>query len=113
MSEWFKEHAWKAVLLTLTDAQQHASTHVRSSRSRNNEVLRDVPVSGDVHRGFRGVCDTVLTQQLNQLPLLLPGTSTYVSERRPHDPAIHGDDARTWTRRDRATSFLSRTSPTT
>jgi len=61
----------------LTDARQLASTHVRSISSRYNEVLRDAPVSDDVHRECRGVCDTVLTQ--NQIPLracqpVLPST---------------------------------------
>src|SRR5215510_14750168 len=62
MSEWLKEHAWKADLFTRANAQQNPPTHVRSISSRYNEVLRDAPVSDDVHRGFRGVCDTVLTQ---------------------------------------------------
>jgi hypothetical protein len=63
MSEWSIEHAWKSDLFTRADAQQNPPTHVRSISSRYNEVLRDAPVSDDVHRGFRGVCDTVLTQE--------------------------------------------------
>ena len=62
MSEWSIEHAWKSDLFTPTDAQQNPPTHVRSISSRYNEVLRDAPVKDDIHRGFRGVCDTVLTQ---------------------------------------------------
>jgi len=62
MSEWLKEHAWKSDRFTLTDPQQNPPTHGRSISSRYNEVLRDAAVSDDVHRGVRGVCDTVLTQ---------------------------------------------------
>src|SRR6516165_5411447 len=67
MSEWFKEHAWKSDRFTRADAHRIPPTHVRSISSRYNEVPRDAPVSEDVHRGFRGVCDTVLTQKLNAL----------------------------------------------
>src|SRR5262245_6278549 len=63
MAEWSIAHAWKADLFTRTDARQSPPTHVRSISSRYNQVLRDAPVSDDVHRGFRGVCDTVLTQK--------------------------------------------------
>ena len=68
MSEWFKEHAWKSDRFTCADAQQNPPTHVRSSSSRYKEVLRDAPVTDDVHRGFRGVCDTVLTQSKRRFP---------------------------------------------
>src|SRR2546425_4544187 len=80
MSEWLKEHAWKSDSLTHNDAQQHPPTQFPSTTSRNNDVLHDAPVSDDVHRGFRGVCDAVLTQKLNPLPTLLTGTATYASE---------------------------------
>jgi len=55
-------HAWKADLFTRADAHQNPPTEVPSISSSYNEVLRDAPVSDDVHRVFRGVCDTVLTQ---------------------------------------------------
>src|SRR5262249_40949104 len=67
MSEWFKEHAWKSDRFTRADAHQILPTHVGSISSRYNELLRDAPVNDDVHRGFRGVCDTVLTQSRSQL----------------------------------------------
>jgi hypothetical protein len=51
-----------------TDARQRASTHFRSITSRYNEVLRDAPVSDDVHPGFRGISDIVLTQSQLELP---------------------------------------------
>src|SRR5262245_25575960 len=79
MSEWFKEHAWKSDLFTRADAPQDPPTHVRSISSRYNEVLRDEPVSDDVHRGLRGVCDTVLTQKLIPLPDVSPSTFPYAS----------------------------------
>src|SRR5262245_37304638 len=62
MAEWSIAHAWKSDRFTRTDASQDPPTHVRSISSRYNEVLRDAPVSDSVHPGFRGVCDTVLTQ---------------------------------------------------
>src|SRR6476619_3241816 len=58
----FKEHAWKSDSFTPSNAQEHAPTQFPSTTSRNNDVLHDAPVSDGVHRGFRGVCDTVLTQ---------------------------------------------------
>src|SRR6516165_9404073 len=67
MSEWLKEHAWKSDLFTRADAHQNPSTHVRSISSRYNKVLRDAPVSDDVHGGFLGACDTVLTQSGERL----------------------------------------------
>jgi hypothetical protein len=66
MSEWSIEHAWKLTPAARADAYEIPPTHVRSSSSRYNEVLHDAAVSDVVHRGFRGVCDTVLTQ--NQIP---------------------------------------------
>src|SRR5262245_10755861 len=62
MSEWSIEHAWKSDRFTRSDAHQIPPTHVRSISSRYNDVPRDVPISDDVQRGGRGVCDTVLTQ---------------------------------------------------
>src|SRR5262245_8275685 len=67
MSEWSIEHAWKSDRFTRADAHQILPTHVGSISSRYNEVLRDAPVNHDVHGGFRGVCDTVLTQSRSQL----------------------------------------------
>src|SRR5262245_65223651 len=64
MSEWSTEHAWKSDLFTRAGASQNLPTHVRSSSSRYNEVLRDAPVSDDVHRAL---CDTVLTQRRKAL----------------------------------------------
>src|SRR5262245_51563210 len=64
MSEWSIEHAWKSDPFTRADAQQTPPTPVRSISSRYNELLCDTPVSDDVHRGFRGVCDTVWTQSI-------------------------------------------------
>ena len=62
MSEWLKEHAWKLILLAHADAHEIAPTHFRSTTSPNNDLLQHVPVSDGVAPGFRGVCDTVLTQ---------------------------------------------------
>src|SRR5204863_2036042 len=75
MSEWLKEHAWKLVPLARADAHQIPPTHSRSTTSRNSDVRRRVPVNGGVAPGFRGVCDTVLTQ----LPFTLAqGTCQHV-----------------------------------
>jgi hypothetical protein len=57
-----KEHAWKLILFARADARQIPPTHFRSTTSRNNDVLQRVHVSRGVCPGFRGVCDTVLTQ---------------------------------------------------
>ena len=62
MSEWLKEHAWKLIPFTRADAHQIPPTHFRSTTSRNNDVLQRVHVNRGVCPGFRGVCDTVLTQ---------------------------------------------------
>jgi hypothetical protein len=62
MSEWSIEHAWKLIPFTRADAHQIPPTHFRSTTSRNNDVLQRVHVSRGVCPGFRGVCDTFLTQ---------------------------------------------------
>jgi len=67
MSEWLKEHAWKLDRFTRADAHQVPPTHFRSTTSRNNDLLRRVPANYCVNPGFRGVCDTVLTQKMNPL----------------------------------------------
>src|SRR6476646_1891789 len=62
MSEWLKEHAWKLIPSARADAHRSPPTHFRSTTSRNNDLLRRVPVNDGIAPGFRGVCDTVLTQ---------------------------------------------------
>jgi hypothetical protein len=75
MSEWLKEHAWKLNPLARADAHQIPPTHFRSTTSRNNDLLQRVPVNNGVVPGFRGVCDTVLTQ--NGSPLRPTITNTH------------------------------------
>jgi hypothetical protein len=72
MSEWLKEHAWKLNLLARADAHHIPPTHFRFNEFRNIDVRRRVPVNDGVTPGFRGVCDTVLTQ----LPVQF--SSTYI-----------------------------------
>src|SRR6185295_20380407 len=62
MSEWSIEHAWKLTPAARADAHEIPPTHSRSTTSRNNDLLQRVPVSDGVAPGFRGACDTVLTQ---------------------------------------------------
>src|SRR6185436_6837219 len=62
MAEWSMAHAWKSDLFTRADAHQIPPTHFRSTTSPYNDVRRRVPVNHGVAPGFRGVCDTVLTQ---------------------------------------------------
>src|SRR6185295_15588541 len=62
MSEWSIEHAWKLTPAARADAHQIPPTHSRSTTSSNDDVQACVPVNAGVHPGFRGVCDTVLTQ---------------------------------------------------
>jgi hypothetical protein len=57
-----KEHAWQLVPLARANAHQIASTQFPSATSRNVSVPLCVPVNSGVAPGFRGVCDTVLTQ---------------------------------------------------
>src|SRR6476660_8656787 len=73
MSEWLKEHAWKLNPLARADAHQIAPTLSRSTTSRNNDLLQRVPVNDGVAPGFRGVCDTVLTQNPNALRAMRSG----------------------------------------
>jgi len=72
MSEWLKEHAWKLNLHARADAYQIPPTQFRFNEFRNIDVRRRVPVNDGVGPGFRGVCDTVLTQLPAQF------TSTYI-----------------------------------
>jgi len=63
MSEWLKEHAWKSTLSARADAHQIVRTHFPINNFRCNNLRRYVPVNDALHQGFRGVCDTVLTQR--------------------------------------------------
>src|SRR5262245_46428378 len=67
MSEWSIEHAWKSTLLARADAHEIPPTHSRSTTSPNIDTRRHVFVNHGVHRGFEGVCDTVLTQRRETL----------------------------------------------
>ena len=67
MSEWLKEHAWKLMPLARADAHQSPPTHFRSTTSRNIDTRLRVPVTEGVCLGFRGACDTVLTQCRSRL----------------------------------------------
>jgi hypothetical protein len=62
MSEWLKEHAWKSTSVARADAHQIPPTHFPINNFRNTNLLQHVPVTDVLHQGFRGVCDTVLTQ---------------------------------------------------
>src|SRR4051794_22395786 len=62
MSEWLKEHAWKSTPAARADAHQIPPTHARSTTSHDNDVHARVAVNHGVDPGFRGVSDTVLTQ---------------------------------------------------
>ena len=87
MSEWFKEHAWKSDLFTHSDAQQHPPTHSRSTTSRNIDTRRHVLVNHRVDRGFRGVCDTVLTQSSRQFMATNIYAHRFISNLRDVKPA--------------------------
>src|SRR5260370_40948947 len=62
MCEWLKEPAWKSIPFERADAHRVPPTQFRSTISRNIDMRRPVSVNHGVHPGFRGVCDTVLTQ---------------------------------------------------
>jgi hypothetical protein len=63
MSEWLKEHAWKLIPSARAEAHQISPTHFRSTTSRNNDARQHARVNHRVDQGFRGACDTVLTQK--------------------------------------------------
>jgi len=62
MSEWLKAHAWKLIPLARADAHQTPPTHFRINDFHNIDARRCLPVNDGVTTGFRGVSDTVLTQ---------------------------------------------------
>ena len=68
--------------LARADAHRNAPTPSRSTTSRNNDRLQRVPVNDGVAPGFRGVCDTVLTQNSNALRTMLIGVRPYASRNR-------------------------------
>jgi hypothetical protein len=70
MSEWLKEHAWKLIPLARADTHQIPPRHFRFNNFRNIDARQRVPVSDGVAPGFRGVCDTVLTQNPNTLRMM-------------------------------------------
>src|SRR5207248_3886809 len=89
MSERSIEHAGKSDFFARPDAHEIPPTHFRSTTSCNNDVLQRVHVSRGVCPGFRGVCDTVLTQ------------SRFLFERRHTD--AHGLVHSIWQYRPRLT----------
>src|ERR1044071_4966221 len=70
MSERLKEHAWKLIAPARADAHEISPTHSRSTISRNNDLHARLPVNAGVDAGFRGACDTVLTQNAAAVTLL-------------------------------------------
>jgi hypothetical protein len=89
MAEWFEAHAWKLIPFACADAHQIAPTYSRSTTSRNNDLLQRVPVNDGVAPGFRGACDTVLTQF--SFPLQTTHVPTHTESRLsrgPIDPAL-------------------------
>jgi hypothetical protein len=62
-----KEHAWKSDPFTRSKAYQDPPTQFPPTTSLNIDVRRHVPVNDGLHQGFRGVCDTVLTQRESAL----------------------------------------------
>src|SRR5438045_9571746 len=62
MAECAMAHACKLTPAARADAHQIPPTHFPSTTSHNNDVYRHIPVSDGICPGFRGVCDTVLTQ---------------------------------------------------
>ena len=88
-------HAWKLNLLACADAHQIPPTHFRFNDFRYIDVRRRVPVSDGVAPGFRGVCDTVLTQR--EFPLA-PDTHGRIRCR----PDAHSNGARNGRRDCRA-----------
>jgi hypothetical protein len=62
-----KEHAWKLTPAARADTYQIPPTQFRSTTSRNNDLSRSVAVNDGADPGFRGACDTVLTQFLDSV----------------------------------------------
>jgi hypothetical protein len=62
MSEWLKEHAWKLNPAARADAHQIPPTQFPINDLHDIDMRRSVAVSEGVSPGFRGPCDTVLTQ---------------------------------------------------
>ena len=54
MSEWLKEHAWKAIPPARADAHRDPPTHFHSTTFSNNNVHRGVPVNHGVCPEFQG-----------------------------------------------------------
>jgi hypothetical protein len=74
MAEWLKAHAWKSTPAARADAHPFLPTHSPIKKFRDNNARRHVPVNDALHQGFRGVCDTVLTQSGFEL------TQTHIDE---------------------------------
>ena len=66
-SDCLKEHAWKLIPLARADGHRNALTHVPLTTVCNNDLLRRLPVNHSLCHGFRGSCDTVLTQDTTRL----------------------------------------------
>src|SRR3954468_22676316 len=96
MSEWSIEHAWKLTPAARADAHKIPARHSRSTTSRNIDTRRRVPVNHDVCPGFRGVCDTVLTQFADSLT---PYISMFLRTHRWERTATESSSSRsTWYR---------------
>jgi hypothetical protein len=101
MSEWSIEHAWKLTPAARADAHEIPPTHFRSTTSSNNDVHRGVPVNDGIYPGFRGVCDTVLTQFSELLALeRLVSQRQYLDRPRPLRARIVKDRVEVGSSRD-------------
>jgi hypothetical protein len=54
MSEWLKEHAWKAVLVRITERHGNTSERIPFNDFRPQHVSPRKPVKVGVYRRFRG-----------------------------------------------------------
>jgi hypothetical protein len=86
-----KAHAWKLTRAARADAHQIPPTHSRSTTSHNIETRRRVPVNDGVCPGFDGVCDTVLTQNLNALRAIRIDVRPHALHYRPPGLQRHED----------------------
>jgi hypothetical protein len=89
MAEWSIAHAWKSTLRARADALQIPPMHFPFNNFRNSDINRRIPATDALFQGFRGVCDTVLTQEPTEVT---PYDSVCTDARQLQDPCSASPD---------------------
>src|SRR5215204_2052189 len=93
MSEWLKEHAWKAKRASQTEPLRRASTHTRSATQASTTITQCASVNLDVLRGFEPDLSQCYHNRVAHLLRVARRASVLVQTRDPYSGRRQRDGA--------------------